>query len=123
MTRSGRTRAEHTIHTLFSRNRGPRMKSLARSQAALAAMASLAFVFAGCGSSGNGPSDGGGGSSGAGGSAGHGGSGGPDSPSGGSSGGTKFPSGTICNKSGTKLTPPATIDHVIVFMFENENLG
>jgi hypothetical protein len=34
-----------------------------------------------------------------------------------------FAAGTVCNESGTPLTPPATLEHVIVFMFENENLG
>jgi hypothetical protein len=34
-----------------------------------------------------------------------------------------FAPGTICNASGHVLTPPATLHHVIVFMFENENFG
>jgi len=37
--------------------------------------------------------------------------------------GTPFAVGTICNSSGTKLTPPATVKHVIVIMEENENFG
>jgi hypothetical protein len=40
-----------------------------------------------------------------------------------SSGGTTFPAGTICNKSGTPLTPPVTLQHVIILMFENEDFG
>jgi hypothetical protein len=36
---------------------------------------------------------------------------------------SKFPPGTICNNSGTPRTPPATLSHVIVILFENENSG
>ena len=36
---------------------------------------------------------------------------------------TKFQPGTICNDSGQVLTPPATLQHLIVILFENENLG
>jgi hypothetical protein len=43
--------------------------------------------------------------------------------SGSGTGGTTFPAGTICNTSGTKLTPPGTLKHVLVLMFENENFG
>lgn len=39
------------------------------------------------------------------------------------SGGSGFPPGTICNKSGTKLTPPPLVKHVIVIMEENEDFG
>lgn len=39
------------------------------------------------------------------------------------SGTTTFAQGTICNATGSPLTPPATLKHVIVFMFENENFG
>lgn len=38
-------------------------------------------------------------------------------------GATLFPSGTICNESGTPLTPPTTLKHVILIMEENENFG
>jgi len=38
-------------------------------------------------------------------------------------GGTLFPAGTICNNSGMARTPPATIKHLLVFVFENENFG
>jgi phosphatidylinositol-3-phosphatase len=75
----------------------------------------------GGGTSGTGGTSGSGGASGAGGaggSAGTAGDGGSDS-----GGKTLFPAGTLCNKSGTPLTPPTTVEHVIVFMFENENLG
>ena len=41
----------------------------------------------------------------------------------GDSGTTGFPAGTICNATGSPLTPPATLKHVIVLMFENENFG
>jgi hypothetical protein len=34
-----------------------------------------------------------------------------------------FPAGTICNASGTKRTPPATLKHVIVILEENKNLS
>jgi acid phosphatase len=38
------------------------------------------------------------------------------------SGGTSFPAGTICNATGTPLTPPATLKHIIVILEENKNL-
>src|SRR5262249_30388018 len=38
-------------------------------------------------------------------------------------GGTLFPAGTICNDSGTPRTPPATVKHVVIIMFENEDFG
>ena len=38
-------------------------------------------------------------------------------------GGSLFPAGTICNSSGTKLTPPATVKHVIVILEENEDFS
>jgi phosphatidylinositol-3-phosphatase len=68
-------------------------------------------------------SSGSGGSRGSAGTAGKG--GGPDgsADSASDSGGMMFAPGTVCNKSGTKLTPPTTVAHVIVFMFENQNLG
>jgi len=40
-----------------------------------------------------------------------------------SSGGQLFPSGTICNDSGTPRTPPATLKHLIVILEENENFN
>jgi hypothetical protein len=40
----------------------------------------------------------------------------------GDSGATIFSAGTICNKTGHALTPPAALKHVVVFLFENENL-
>jgi hypothetical protein len=40
----------------------------------------------------------------------------------GEGGGTTFPAGTICNATGTQLTPPATIKHLIVILEENKNL-
>lgn len=43
------------------------------------------------------------------------------SSSGGDAGSTLFPAGTICNKTGHPLTPPATLKHLIVFLFENED--
>src|SRR5690349_3384773 len=46
-----------------------------------------------------------------------------DGGSGGDGGGTSFPPGTVCNSSGTPLTAPATLKHVIVILFENENYG
>jgi phosphatidylinositol-3-phosphatase len=60
------------------------------------------------------------GSSGTGGASGSGGSGGTAGDSGGK---TLFPAGTICNKTGTPLTPPSTVQHVVVFLFENQNFG
>ncbi len=33
-----------------------------------------------------------------------------------------FPSGTVCNASGIPRTPPVTIAHLIVVLFENENV-
>lgn len=47
-------------------------------------------------------------------------SGGTSSSSSGSSSGG-FPSGTICNDSGTARTPPSAIKNLIVILFENEN--
>jgi len=41
----------------------------------------------------------------------------------GSGAGMTFPAGTICNATGTKLTPPATITHIIVVLEENKNLA
>ncbi|MGH7283635.1 MAG: alkaline phosphatase family protein [Polyangiaceae bacterium] len=40
---------------------------------------------------------------------------------GGTGGGTLFPPGTVCNSSGSPLTPPATLKHLIVILLENEN--
>jgi hypothetical protein len=52
----------------------------------------------------------------------------PTNPMDGSSGAdgaqaTLFAPGTICNASGTPLTPPATLKHVVVILFENEDFG
>ncbi|MFI5301089.1 MAG: alkaline phosphatase family protein [Polyangiales bacterium] len=41
----------------------------------------------------------------------------------GGTGGPPFAAGTVCNASGTKLTPPATLKNIIVFLMENENYG
>jgi hypothetical protein len=38
-----------------------------------------------------------------------------------SSSGTSFPPGTICNATGTPLTPPAQVKHIIVILEENKN--
>ena len=73
------------------------------------------------GNGGNGDGDGGAGSDGSalgdGGTTGDGGSGSDGG------GGTKFPAGTVCNSSGTPMTAPATLPHIIVILFENENYG
>jgi hypothetical protein len=45
----------------------------------------------------------------------------PDSKPGTDAGAMTFPAGTICNETGHKLTPPSTLKHVLVFLFENEN--
>lgn len=46
---------------------------------------------------------------------------GGDGGTGSDGGGTSFPLGTICNASGAPRTAPATLKHVIVILFENEN--
>jgi hypothetical protein len=64
------------------------------------------------------------GTNGSSGSSGGGSAGGPDggASSGGDAGSSLFPAGTICNETGHALTAPARLKHVIVFLFENENL-
>jgi hypothetical protein len=109
------------------------MPSFIHPRASIAAVGALVALVAACGSGGKG--GGGGGSGGAGGTSGTrpdaSGDGSTSHPDGSSAEGstgadggkTLFAAGTLCNKSGTPLKPPATIEHVIVFMFENENLG
>lgn len=46
-----------------------------------------------------------------------------DGGSTGDGGSTLFPSGTVCNSSGSPRTAPTTLKHVIVILFENENYG
>ncbi len=79
------------------------------------------------GHAGSGGASGSGGSGGVSGSAGSSGSGGASGAGGsagdGGGGKTLFAPGTICNKSGKTLVPPATVEHVIVFMFENEDFS
>ena len=74
------------------------------------------------GTNGGGDGDGGGGSDG-GTTLGDGGTGGDGSSGSDGGGGTTFPVGTVCNASGTPRTAPATLKHVIVILFENENYG